>query len=151
MYYDSTTANPFKVVNGKLVNMSGWQSSVQTDYSSTWQSPATSPVAACTAPAPTFSDFAVNVDSNLYTMSAAKATVTARVNSFGYGPVNLQVSGLPSGVTAALSQTSLTSGVATITLTAAPTATTQKVPITLWGVSGSRVHSVTFYVNVSAV
>ena len=92
----------------------------------------------------------MNVDSNVYTMSAAKAVVTARVNSFGYGPVNLQVSGLPSGVTATLSQTSLISGVATLTLTAAPTATTQKVPVTLWGVSGSRVHSVTFYVAVSA-
>lgn len=149
-YYDSTTANPFKVVNGKLVDLSGWQGSVQTDYSSSWQTPATPIASACAAPAPTLSDFAVNVDSNVYTMSAAKATVTARVNSFGFGPVNLQVSGLPSGVTASISQTSMTSGVATITLTAAPTATTQKVPITLWGVSGSRVHSVTFYVNVSA-
>jgi hypothetical protein len=45
----------------------------------------------------------------------------------------------------------MTSGVANLTLSAASTATTQKVPITLWGVSGSRVHSVTFYVNVSAV
>jgi len=45
----------------------------------------------------------MNVDSNVYTMSAAKAVVTARVNSFVYGPVNLQVSGLPSGVTATLS------------------------------------------------
>jgi hypothetical protein len=149
-YYDSTTANPFKVVNGKMVNLSGWQSSVQSDYSSTWQSPVISPVAARAAPAPTLTDFSVNVDSNVYTMSAAKATVTARVNSFAYGPVNLQVSGLPSGVTAAISQTSMTSGVATITLSAAPTATTQKVPVTLWDVSGSRVHSVTLYVNVSA-
>lgn len=94
-YYDSTTANPFKVVNGKMVNLSGWQSSVQSDYSSTWQSPVISPVAACAAPAPTLTDFSVNVDSNVYTMSAAKATVTARVNSFAYGPVNLQASGLP--------------------------------------------------------
>ena len=147
-YYDSTTANPFKVVNGKLVNLSGWQSTVQTDYTSTWQAPATAP--ACAAPTPSFADFNMNVDSNVYTMSAAKAVVTARVNSFGYGPVNLQVSGLPSGVTATLSQASLTNGVVTLTLAAAPTATTQKVPVTLWGVSGSRVHSVTFYVAVSA-
>jgi hypothetical protein len=100
-YYDSTTANPFKVVNGKLVNLSGWQSTVQTDYTSTWQAPATAP--ACAAPTPSFADFNINGDSNVYTMSAAKAVVTARVNSFGYGPVNLQVSGLPSGVTATLS------------------------------------------------
>jgi len=150
-YYDSTSPNTFKVLNGKLVNLGGWQSTVQTDYSSAWQTPAASPVAACTAPAPTFTDFNVNVDSSAYTMSGAKATVTAKINSFGYGPVNLQVSGLPSGVTAQLSQTSLTSGVVTITLNAASTAVTQKVPVTLWGISGSRVHSVTFYVNVSAV
>jgi hypothetical protein len=37
-----------------------------------------------------------------------------------------------------------------LTLTAAKTAVTQTVPMTLWGISGSRVHSVTFYVHVSA-
>jgi hypothetical protein len=149
-YYDSASQNTFKVLNGKLVNLGGWQGTVQTDYSSVWQAQATSPVAACTAPAPTFSDFNVNVDNNVYTMSAAKASVMVKVNSFGYGPVNLKVTGLPAGVTASLSQSSLTSGNVTLTLTAAPTATTQKVPVTLWGTSGSRVHSVTFYVNVSA-
>jgi Right handed beta helix region len=149
-YYDSTSQNSFKVLNGKLVNLGGWQGTVQTDYSSVWQAPATSPAAACTAPTPTFSDFNVNVDNNVYTMSAAKASVMVKVNSFGYGPVNLKMTGLPSGVTASFSQSSLTSGVATLTLTAAPTATTQKVLVTLWGTSGSRVHSVSFYVNVSA-
>jgi hypothetical protein len=149
-YYDSTSPNSFKVLNGKLVSLSGWQGTVQTDYSSVWQAPATSPAAACTAPAPTFSDFNVNMDNSVYTMSAAKATGTVKVNSFGYGPVNLKVTGLPAGVTASLSQTTLTSGNVTLTLTAAPTATTQKVLVTLWGTSGSRVHSVTFNVNVSA-
>ena len=52
-YYDSTSPNSFKVLNGKLVSLSGWQGTVQTDYSSVWQAPATSPAAACTAPAPT--------------------------------------------------------------------------------------------------
>ena len=149
-YYDSTSPNSFKVLNGKLVSLSGWQGTVQTDYSSVWQAPATSPAAACTAPAPAYSDFNLNLDNHVYTMSAAKATVMVKVNSFGYGPVNLKVTGLPAGVTASLSQTTLTSGNLTLTLTAAPTATTQTVLITLWGTSGSRVHSVTFNVNVSA-
>ena len=38
----------------------------------------------------------------------------------------------------------------TITFNAGSTAVPQKVPVTLWASSGSRVHSVTFYVNVSA-
>ena len=92
----------------------------------------------------------MNLDSNAYTMSGAKAVATARVNSFGYGSVNLQVSGLLSGVSATLSQASLVSGTVSVTLTASKTAVTQTVPITLWGVSGSRVHCVTFYVSVSA-
>ena len=75
---------------------------------------------------------------------------TARVNSFGYGTVSLRLTGLPAGVTASISQSSLVSGAATITFNAASTAATQKVPVTLWASSGSRVHSVTFYVNVSA-
>ena len=33
----------------------------------------------------------VSVDTSSYTMSAAKAVATARVNSFAYGTVNLQV------------------------------------------------------------
>ena len=148
-WYDPTTATGFKVVNGKVVNLAGWQSMVQTDYTSAWQAPATSPVTACTPPAATFADFNVNVNSNVYTMSAAAATVTARVNSFGYGTVSLQLEGLPTGVTATISQSSLVSGAVTITFKAASTAMKQTVPVTLWGVSGSRVHSVTFYLNVS--
>ncbi len=149
-WYDPATATAFKVANGKIVNLAGWQSTVQTDFSSSWHVPATSPATACTPPAPVLPDFSVNVDTNSYTMSGAKAVVTARVNSFKYGTVNLQLSGLPSGVTATLSQSSLVSGVVTITVNASSAAATRKVPVTLWGISGSRVHSVTFYVNVCA-
>jgi len=149
-WYDPTAANSFKIPNGKIVNLAGWQSAVQTDYSSVWKTPATSPASYCTVPAPSYTDFSVNLDSNSYTMSAGKAVATARVNSFGYGTVKLQVSGLPSGVAASLSSTSLVSGAVTVTFTASSSAVKQTVPITLWGISGSRVHSVTFYVNVSA-
>jgi Right handed beta helix region len=149
-WYDPATANSFKIANGKLVNLAGWQSAVQTDYGSVWKVPATSPASYCTAPAPTYSDFRVTVDSNKYTMSAAKAIATARVNSFAYGNVSLRITGLPAGVTASLSQSSLVSGAVTITFTAATKATKQTVPVTLWAASGSRVHFVTFYLNVSA-
>ncbi len=148
-WYDPSSPNSFKVANGKIVNLAGWQSAVQTDYSSVWKVPAASPASYCTVPAPTLPDFRVTVDSNIYAMSAAKATATARVSSFGYGTVSLQVSGLPSGVTASFSQSSMVSGAATLTFTAASTAVKQTVPITVWGISGSRVHSVTFYLAVS--
>jgi hypothetical protein len=149
-WYDPATVNSFKIPNGKIVNLAGWQSAVQNDYSSVWQLPATTPAGYCTVPTPSLSDFRVTVDSNTYTMSAAKAAATARVDSFGYGTVNLQVSGLPTGVTATLSQSSLVSGAVTINFTAASSAKKQTVPITLWGISGSRVHNVTFYLSVSA-
>ena len=95
-----------------------------------------------------FADFAVNLDCGNYTMSAGKVAATARVKSFGYGTVALKVTGLPSGVTASISNGNLASGVATVTLTAAHTAVNQTVPITLWAVSGSRVHTITFSVHV---
>ena len=148
-WYDPATANSFKIVNGHVVGISAWQSAVQTDYTSMWQAPASSPVSACTAPAATYADFNVNLDSNNYTMAAGKVTATVRVNSFGYGPVVLSVKGLPAGVKAALSQNNLTSGTVTLTFTSTTTAVAQTVPIELFGVSGSRVHSATFYLHVS--
>jgi hypothetical protein len=147
-WYDPTTANSFKVVNGKFVNLSGWQSSVGTDYTSKWATPATSPAAASAVPKTDFADFAVNLDNGNYTMSAGKVVAKARVKSFGYGTVSLKVTGLPSGVGASISNGSLVNGVATITLTATHSAVNQTVPITLWAVSGSRVHSATFNVHV---
>jgi hypothetical protein len=62
--------------------------------------------------------------------------------------VNLSVSGLPSGVSASIGNGSLISGVATITFSASSTAVNQTVPVTLWAVSGNRVHSVTFNLHV---
>jgi hypothetical protein len=147
-WYDPSTTSSFKVVNGKVVGLAAWQSAVQTDYSSTWQQPATSPVAACSAPAPSYKDFAVSVDNNAYTMSAGSAVATVRINSFAYGPVALKVEGMPSGVTASLSQNNLTSGALSLTINSTTAATAQKVPITLFATSGSRVHSVTFDVQV---
>jgi hypothetical protein len=147
-WYNPVTSSPFKIVNGKLVSLTGWRSAVGTDYSSVWEPAATSPATACAVPAPAYKDFNVIVNAGSYTMAAGKATSTVHVNSFGFGAVALSASGMPSGVTASLSTSTLTSGVATLTFTASKTATRQTVPITLWGVSGSRVHSVTFNLAV---
>jgi len=148
-WYDPATPSAFKIVNGHVVGISAWQSAVQTDFSSIWQAPATSPVSACKAPPSTYADFNVNLDSNNYTIASGKAVATVHVNSFGYGPVSLKAEGMPSGVSATLSQTNLTSGVATLTFSSTTTAVAKTVPITLFGVSGSRVHSATFYLHVN--
>ncbi len=148
-WYDPSKSNSYKIFNGKIVGLPGFQSAVQTDYTSVWQAPATSPVTACTAPKPAYADFSVNLDNDNYTMSAGKVVATVRVNSFGYGAVTLTAEGMPSGVSATLSQASLTGGVVTLTFNSTTTAVAQTVPITLFGVSGSRVHSATFYLHVN--
>ncbi len=148
-WYHAATTNAFKIPNGKLVNIAGWQSAVSSDYSSTWAPPVTSPVAACTAPTPSLVDFSVSVDNRAYTMSAGKAVANLNLNSFGNGPVSLRVAGVPSGVVATLSQQTLVSGSSTLTFISSPAAVAQNVPITVWANSGSRVHSVTFYLQVS--
>lgn len=147
-WYDPLTAASFKIPNGKLVKLAGWQSATGTDLTSDWALPPASPAAACAIPAPSFADFSVNMDSEAYTMTAGKAIATVRVNSFAFGPVALQVNGLPAGVSASLSQQNLVSGVVTLTLSASKTAKAQNVPISLWAYGNSRVHSATFYVKV---
>ncbi len=147
-WYNSATTNAFRIPNGKTVNLAAWQSAVSSDYSSAWALPSTSPVAACAAPTASFADFSVVVDNRSYTMSSGVAVANVNVRSFGFGPVSLRVSGLPSGVGASFSQQSLVSGTSAITFTSSSAAVAQTVPITLWATSGSRVHSVTFYVQV---
>lgn len=147
-WYDPITTSAFKIPNGKLVNLGGWQSAVGTDTNATWAPPATSLAAACAAPAPAYIDFNVVTDNRNYTMAAGKVVVTALVSSFGAGAVTLNATGLPVGVTAAISQPTLVSGVAALTLTATKTATAQTVPVTLWAVGSGRVHSVTFNVQI---
>ena len=145
-WYNSATTNAFRIPNGKTVNLTGWQNAIGSDYSSTWAPASTSPAAACAAPTPSYADFSVSVDNGSYTMSSGRAVVNANVRSFGYGPVSLRVSGLPKGVGASFSQQSLVSGAAAVTISSSMAAVAQTVPITLWATSGSRVHSVTFFV-----
>ena len=147
-WFDPYTTMSFKVVNGKLVTLYGWQTSTGTDLNSDWERPTLSPVESCAVPAPSFPDYSVNLDNNGYTMASGKAVVMVRVNSFAFGAVKLSVSGVPPGVSAALSGQSLISGAITLTLTASKSAVNQNVPITLWAYGKDRVHSATFYVHV---
>jgi hypothetical protein len=104
--------------------------------------------AGCAVPTASYNDFSVNLNNRNFTMSNGTAVATVRVNSFGSGPVTLTATGMPSGVTASISDTSMVSGVATLTLSATKTAAWQTVPITLWATGNGRVHSVTIDVTV---
>lgn len=147
-WYDPFGANSFKIPNGKIVSLSGWQSAVGTDYTSNWGLPSASPVASCTAPSAKYADFDVVLNSGNLTMVSGTVSATARVKSFGFGAVNLSISGLPSGVTASIGNGNLVSGAASITFYASSSAVNQTIPVTLWAVSGSRVHTVTFNLHV---
>ena len=149
-WYDSTTSAAFRIVNGKNVDLPGWQNATGADYNSAWTAPASSPASECAAPQTAYPDFNVSVDSSAYTMSSGRATATVRVNSFNFGAVNLSVSGLPAGVTASFSKPTLTSGYSILTLTASSTSAAQTVPVNLWAVSGDRVHSATIKLTVNA-
>ncbi len=148
-WYDPSTSSNFKVENGKAVTLAGWQSATGTDYSSSWAKPSTSPAGACAIPTTPYPDFGAYFTRESYTMSAGAATATLQLVSYNYGGVSLSLTGLPSGVSASLSTKSLTSGAVTIKFTATKTAATQTVPITLWAVSGSRVHTITFPLSVT--
>jgi hypothetical protein len=148
-WFDPNTASAFKIVNGHLVGLNAFQSAVQTDYDSVWQIPSTSPATPCAAPASTYADFNVNLDNNHYAFAAGKAVATVHVNSFGSGPVTLSAKGMPRGVGATFSRGTVSNGVVTVTFTSSKTVVAQTVPITLFGVSGSRVHTATFYLHVT--
>jgi hypothetical protein len=149
-WYDANTSNAFHIVNGKSVNLPGWQTATGQDYNSSWAAPATTPASVCAVPSASYADFNVSLDSGSYTMSSGRATATVRVNSFNFGTVNLSVSGLPAGVTASFSVPNLTSGFSILTFTASSATTTRTVPVTLWAISGDRVHNATFNLTVNA-
>ena len=143
-WYNPANSNTFQLP-GRTTNFSGWKSAVGTDYSSTWGSAST---AGCGIPSQSFTDFHINLNRESYSMSSGKVVILAQVASFGYGTINLSTSGLPSGVSASMSQSSITNGIVTITLHASGSAANKTVPITFFAVSGSRVHSVTTNVHV---
>jgi len=148
-WYDPTTTSNFKMPYSKLVTLSGWQSATGTDYSSVWAIPSTSPTGGCAIPTAAYPDFSVSLNRPTYSMTSGAATALVNVKSYNYGTINLWFTGLPSGVSASLSASYLTTGIVTVKFGASSTAASQTVPVTLWAVSGNRVHSITFNVSVT--
>ncbi|HET6207901.1 MAG TPA: right-handed parallel beta-helix repeat-containing protein, partial [Terracidiphilus sp.] len=148
-WYDPRSASTFNISGGKYVALSTWQSNYGTDQNSDWGPPAVSPAKACSAPWPAYPDFQVVLNNNTIYMTGGAGTATVNVRSFGYGPVTLWLRGLPWGVNAAFSQNNVASGMVTIRLSTSSSVGPQTVPVTLWAVSGSRVHTITFNLSVT--
>lgn len=143
-WYDPASTASFSLVNGKHVDLSGWQAATGSDYSSSWSAYSSSQPAVCNAPAPDYDDFWVALNRPSYTMAGGQATAQIRLESFGYGAVHLSLTGLPNGVSGSFDANDVGSGHITLTLSAETNAAAQTVPVTLWATSGPRVHSVTF-------
>ena len=148
-WYDPNNQWAFKLPNNKFVTLGSWKSAINADWTSYWSLPPTSPSGPCWVPWTSFPDFAVNLNSEAVWMYKGSASTGVRVNNFGYGTVNMWVTGLPSGVWAWLDNSSLSSGSTTLHFGASKSAGYPTVPATLWAVSGSRVHSITIYVHVT--
>ena len=148
-WYNSATTSDFGIPGGNSTTLSGWRSTTHQDSSSTWASAS----ASCGGPSSVYPDFqllAHNAASYVasYTMSGGRLSIPLQLRSFNYGTVTLSASGLPSGVSASFSNSSLASGNTTLTLTASKSASSQTALITIFGVSGSRVHAITLKINV---
>jgi parallel beta-helix repeat protein len=148
-WYNASKTSDFGTPDGHTTTLSGWRGLSGQDSGSVWESAS----ADCGGPSSTYPDFqllAHNAASYVsgYTMSGGAITIPLQVRNFNYGTVTLSASGLPSGVTASFGNSSLTSGNTTVTLHASKSAAYETVPITIFGVSGSRVHTVTLKVSV---
>ena len=98
-------------------------------------------------------DFGLSAPSGTVTLTrgqTATATITETPLNGFTGSVNLAASGLPAGVTAALSPNP-TTGASVLTLTASAAAATGPAAVTITGTSGGLIHAATLNVNVIAV
>jgi len=148
-WYNSSKTSDFGIPGGKSTNLAGWRSTTHQDGSSSWASAS----ASCGGPSSVYADFQVLAHNSAsyvssYTMSGGRVSIPLQLRSFNYGTVTLSASGLPSGVSASFSNSHLASGNTTLTLTASKSAASQTALITVFGTSGSRVHAITFKVNV---
>jgi cellulose 1,4-beta-cellobiosidase len=105
------------------------------------------PIAATTAPGFSVSTSGVSIEQG--TSASSSITVSA-INGFD-GAVALSVSGLPAGVTASFSPSSVTgSAGSTLTFVASNTATVGKASLTVTGTSGSTIETATLILTVTA-
>jgi chitinase len=116
------------------------------------------PGGSCSTTPPSQPSFTLSVSPNsLSVAQGGSSTSTITVSSIdGFdSPVTLSVSGLPSGVTASLSSSSITpsangSATATLTLTAGSSATAGSATVTVTGTSGSLTETTTSALTITS-
>ncbi len=151
-WYNSTNTTAFSIPAGKHENLTGWRSTTAQDYNSSWTLGKIASLG-CNIPAPDYYDYQLQAHNaasyvSVYNMSKGTLTIPLQLKSFLYGAVQLSVPGLPSGVTASFSTSTLTSGNPTLTLHASSSAKNETVPVTIFAASKTRIHSLTLMVSI---
>jgi hypothetical protein len=151
-WWDAYNADAIRAPGGKMVSLGGWRSLTGQDGTSDWAS--ITPATACQVPTPAYADFALLAFNGVnyipsYSMSQGKLTIPLQLKSFNFGSVQLSVKGLPAGVSAAFSSSYLASGHPVLTLSSSTTVKSQRVPITIFATSSTRVHTITLWVYVN--
>ena len=151
-WWDASNANAIRAPGGDTVSLSGWRGLTGQDGSSEWISvPAAT---ACQVPTPAYADFALLARNAVnyipsYSMTNGVLSIPLQVKSFNFGAVQLSVARLPAGVSASFSSSTLTSGSSVLKLSSSTSVVTQKVPITIFATSATRVHTLTLWVTVN--
>jgi hypothetical protein len=148
-WYNPGNQWAFKLPNNYYANFGGWKNSTNTDWTSGWALPTSSPAGPCWVASPSYTDFAVDLDKEVISMANGVATTGVHVKSYGYGNVSMWITGMPANSWAWLDKSGMVSGDTVLHFGASKTAAAQTVPVTLWAASGSRVHSITIYVSVT--
>lgn len=151
-WWDPSNADAIRTPGGNTVSLSGWRGLTGQDSTSEFTSvPAAT---ACQVPTPAHADFALLARNAVnyiasYSMSRGKLSIPLQLKSFNFGAVQLSVKGLPAGVSASFSSSSLSSGSSALNLTSSTSVRSQKVAITIFATSQTRVHTLTLWVNVN--
>ena len=151
-WWDPSNSDAIRASGGNTLSLSGWRGLTGQDGSSEW---VTVPAAtACQVPTPSYADFALLARNAVnyipsYSMSKGKLTIPLQLKSFNFGSAQLSVQNLPAGVSASFSSSSLASGNSALNLSSSISVKSQKVPITVFAISPSRVHTLTLWVNVN--
>jgi hypothetical protein len=146
-WYDSTNGEIGDICNAQQGTIaSGWV------VQKLWSNQQGACIVSKTSPAP--SDFSIAMSPSSHTIAAGGASITytisTGVTSGSAGPVSLSVSGVPTGVTATLSPSSVTAGsVATLTVTASASAFAATSTLTVTGTEGVKTHPATALLTVT--
>jgi hypothetical protein len=151
-WHDSTTSSAFMLPSRHTVTLSGWRSTLSTDWQSSWYLPSTNFGSVCATPNPSTPDFIVYADNPSYSVRRGQTAVyPISLVPFGFsGPVSFAVYGLPSGARAWFASGTLTtSGTNQLSLFTPTYMPTGTYPITILATGGGMTRAVTVTLTVT--